>query len=74
MITLISIRGELAFNTLISIRGEYHMNTIAKEVGIDRERNHYIICLCHTVFINFKVIHHKLKNVSIPETATRDVL
>ena len=26
------------------------------------------------IFINFKVIHHKLKNVSIPEAATRDVL
>ena len=26
------------------------------------------------MFINFKVIHHKLKNVAIPEAATRDVL
>ena len=26
------------------------------------------------MFINFKVTHHKLKNVAIPEAATRDVL
>ena len=30
------------------------------------------LCLCHTIFINFKVVCHKLKkNVYIPEAPTR---